>query len=157
MKFWFVQYLLIVVAIISIAGCAIYGEADLKRTPLMFAATQHDISTVRSLLIKDVDIDINAKDKKGHTALMHAASSGKVDIAKLLLDAGSDVNAKNKRHRTALMIAAWHGYIDMAEFLIDAGADVNLKDKDGETALWITIVNGEKRIACMLLMAGAEQ
>jgi serine/threonine-protein phosphatase 6 regulatory ankyrin repeat subunit B len=87
---------------------------------------------------------------------MCAASSGKIDIAKILLDVEADVNAKNKRRSTALIIAAWHGRVNMVEALINAGADVSVKNKDGNTAFKIaTEMNDQKEIARMLVEAGA--
>jgi len=152
MKFRFVQYLLIIVVIIHVAGCVM----DSKVVRLKYATINGDSNIVKSLLAEHRDIIINAKDKKGNTALMYAASNDKIDIAKTLLDAGADVNAINKRRSTALIIAAWHGRVDIVEVLINAGADVSVKNKDGNTALKIAAeINDQKKITSLLVEAGA--
>lgn len=76
MKCRFVRYLLIVVATILVAGCAI----DSKVVRLKYAVINDDINTVKSLLAEHGDMNVNAKDENGNTALMHAASSGEIKI-----------------------------------------------------------------------------
>ncbi len=152
MKFRFVQYLLIVVAITLVARCVIGGEVE----RLLYAAKNKDIITVKNLLAKSEGIDINAVDEDGNTALMLAAFFAKKDIVRALLDAGADVNVKNKKGNTALIIAAWHGRVNMVEALLAKGADVSVKDKYGNTALKIASkAIGNKKIARMLLDVGA--
>ena len=152
MKFRFVQYLLIVVVIILVAGCVM----DSKLVRLKYAAINGDSNILQSLLAEHGEIIINAKDKNGNTALIYAASNEKIDIAKILLVAGADVNAVNKRRSTALITAAWHGRVDIVEALINAGADVSVKNKDGNTALKIaTEINDQKKITSLLVEAGA--
>ena len=154
MKFRFVQYLLIVVAITLVARCVIGGEVE----RLLYAAKNKDIITVKNLLAKSEGIDINAVDEDGNTALMLAAFFAKKDIVRALLDAGADVNVKNKKGNTALIIAAWHGRINMVKLLLAKGVDINVKDKYGNTALKIaTVIRINKEIARMLLKAGAVQ
>ena len=182
MKSTFVQYLLIVVATILVAGCATvykskearlrnasfssktYTEKQLaeqekiyKSTEvrLRYAAINGNTNTVKQLLAKHGDIDVNTKDENGNTALMHAAASSKVIIAKLLLGAGADVHKKNKERNTALIIAVWHGQVNMVEALINAGADVNVKNRNGNTALMLATANERKEIVRLLAAAGA--
>ncbi len=120
----------------------------------MFAAQYGDDITVKRLLIEGVDI--NVKDKNGNTALLHAASNGKVEITKILLNAGTDVNAKNKRRNTTLILAVQYGHIDTVETLLNAGADVSAKNKRGWSALKVASkAIGNKKIARMLLDVGA--
>ena len=182
MKSTFVQYLLIVVATILVAGCATvykskearlrnasfssktYTEKQLaeqekiyKSTEvrLRYAAINGNTNTVKQLLTEHGDIDVNTKDENGNTALMHAAASSKVIIAKLLLGAGADVHKKNKERNTALIIAVWHGQVNMVEALINAGADVNVKNRNGNTALMLATANERKEIVRLLAAAGA--
>lgn len=51
----------------------------------------------------------------GQTALMLAASHGKVETAKLLLEAGAGVNIQDEDGSTALMCAAEHGHKDVVK------------------------------------------
>jgi ankyrin repeat protein len=52
-------------------------------------------------LLLDKNVDINAKDKSGLTALHYATKSGNEAIFELLLSRGSDRNVKGKLGRTA--------------------------------------------------------
>jgi ankyrin repeat protein len=82
----------------------------------------------------DSGAEVNASDKYGQTALMHAAQKRHLEFAKLLIDSGADMNAKTREQEigaqtihcigegrfllhnwTALMFAAATGD---AEFLI---------------------------------------
>jgi len=90
---------------------------------LKYAVINGDISTVKSLLAEYGDININAKDKNGNTALMCAASSDKIDIARILLDAGADVSVGNKGGNTALKIATEiNDQKEIARLRLEAGA-----------------------------------
>jgi uncharacterized protein len=49
--------------------------------------------------------NVNARDATGSTALMLAASRGKVEVVKLLLEQGADVTVRNCAGKTALSLA----------------------------------------------------
>jgi len=72
-----------------------------KETPLMKAAYL-SVPQVVSILIEH-HADVNAKDHKGRTALMHALDNKRyaLQIAKILLDNGADVKAKDDQGNTA--------------------------------------------------------
>jgi len=50
-------------------------------------------------------ININAKDKFGNTALMHAIKDKHIDFAKILISNGADINIVNNNNETSLVIA----------------------------------------------------
>lgn len=77
----------------SLAGSREYG---------MFAtALSHADSDTISLLLRS-GAHVNARDRKGRTALMYAARPHFVDAVKLLLHHGANVNARDTEGRTAL-------------------------------------------------------
>lgn len=92
---------------------------------LIDAVQQDDISTIKTLLAKGVDV--NAKDNYGATALMYAFQDGHSEIVKTLLDNGADVNAKDNNGKTALMAASLKGHSEIVKTLLGKGADVNGK------------------------------
>ena len=65
------------------------------------------IKNMRTLLSKNVNV--NAKDKDGKTALMWAAMDGKKSRVKSLLNKGASIDEKDKTGKTALMWAALEG------------------------------------------------
>ncbi len=85
----------------------------------------------------DNGADFNAKDARGHTALMQAARYGHdPKVVQLLIDNGADVHAKTNNGFTALMNAVCiTDNLKVVQLLIDNFADVNAQDRDGKTAL----------------------
>lgn len=100
-------------------------------TPLMYAAGSWDGSVVNELL--KAGAQVNARSKRGETALMASAVTGMAD--RDLLNAGADVNASNDVGMTALMLLAQRGEPDEIASLLKAGADAHRKDGAGRTAL----------------------
>lgn len=104
-----------------------------KQTPLMLAIIpeKNNIDIVNALI--NANVDINAKDTNGATALMRAATYGQVDIVNVLIKAHADVDIKRNDGQTALMLT-----IDKAikpnEGVIDAliGAHPTLKSQYDE-------------------------
>ena len=53
---------------------------------------------------------------------MSAATSGRVDVVKVLIEKGADVNAKSSTGDTALIRATRYGHPDVVNILRNAGA-----------------------------------
>ncbi len=99
--------------------------------------------------------NLEVRDGRGATPLMHAAAFGNVETLKLLMDAGADVNARNDFDATALLWAARDP--DKARLLIARGADVNSRSKQGRTPLMMaSLLHGGTPIVSLLLAKGAE-
>lgn len=64
-------------------------------TPLMHAAEDNDVATIKQLLAKGVDVD--GQNKHGWTALMLATTRGNQDAVDLLLKAGANPNLISQR------------------------------------------------------------
>jgi len=100
-------------------------------TPLMYAASSYGDSLLSEIV--KAGADVNARSKKGETALMASAVTGMADED--LLNAGAEVNAVNDDGVTALMVLVQRGDPDQVETLLKAGADARTKDSKGRTAL----------------------
>jgi outer membrane lipoprotein-sorting protein len=112
---------------------------DNGNTPLMEAAFQGRLSSVRTLL--DNGADVLAKDSSGRTALMSAiigAHSESNGVAKVLIEHGADVNAKDNHGCTPLILAAKYEVADILEPLLAHGAEIEAIDQWGSTALMNT-------------------
>jgi uncharacterized protein len=99
-------------------------------TPLMRAAGEGRITTVRRLLRKGANV--NKKNETGITALMLAAHGGHVEVVKALLAAGADPNASGGfAHApiftvlTMAMNPSNRNWTEMVDTLIAAGAKIN--------------------------------
>ncbi len=67
--------------------------------------------------------EVNAKSKYDVTALIFAASSGRLDAVKLLLSRGADVNAQDTFYRArAAEMAIGNGHVDVAVLLLQSGS-----------------------------------
>ena len=79
------------------------------RTALMHAvAARAPGATAVVKYLIDSGADVDAKDKKGKTALMRAAQQGSDKMVKALLRRGADARARDLRGRTALDYCAGH-------------------------------------------------
>ena len=79
--------------------------------------------------------DVNARDRRGRTALMHAANKGYVLVVQPLLKAKADPNLRAPDGATALFMAAVHGHSETIELLMKAGADLSIRGPKGKTAV----------------------
>jgi hypothetical protein len=117
----------------AIHATALHGEFEAvnalvgrgARIDLPVAAALGRIEDARRLLA-------GASSQDRHLALSLAASSGQVDIVRLLLDAGEDPNRYNPvgghSHTTPLHQAAGAGHADVVRLLVERGARLDLKD-----------------------------
>lgn len=96
--------------------------------------------------------DINLKAKQnGQTALMLAASHGRIEITKILLECGAEVNLQDNDGSTALMCAAEHGHTEVISLLLShSDCDPLIEDNEGSTALKIALINGHNDIGVLL-------
>lgn len=79
------------------------ARTGLGSTPLHLAATNPDISALKTLLAAGADV--NAKDAEGNTPLHMAAYTNRFEHSKLLLEAGADISAINSGGRTPVAMA----------------------------------------------------
>ena len=68
---------------------------------------------------------MNAIDKDGWTALMHAARYGRYDAADILLKNGADHTIKDESGNTAQSIAELIGFVGVAELIEKHAAKLN--------------------------------
>ncbi len=122
--------------------------------PLVDAIKSADIDAVRELLAHDVDV--NAEEADGTTALHWAAHKGDVDTVSMLLRADADVDARNRYAVTPLALAAGRGSAPIVEALLDAGADPNTSLPEGETVLMAAARTGSVEVIRLLLRNGAD-
>ena len=117
------------------------------------AAERRDREAVHALL--EQNVDVNAPQGHGATALAWAAHWDDLETADLLIRAGANVNAPNDLNVTPLMLAATNGSEAMAAKLLAAGADPNVTRSSGETALFLAARAGAAPVVRLLLAHGA--
>ncbi|KAE8305550.1 Kinase, NEK [Giardia duodenalis] len=119
-------------------------QTDLSLFKLIYAAHTNDMETVR-MLANEKDC-IGQRDKRGMTALMHAAQQGHGGPVELLVE--KEKGIKDKNGWTALMHAAHGNHPEVARILIPH--EHGRKSKNGRTALMIAAQEGHAEAASVL-------
>jgi ankyrin repeat protein len=122
--------------------------------PLVDAVKAGNTETVRTLLGKQVDA--NAAEVDGTTALHWAAHFDNLAAADLLMKAGANVRAANRYGATPLWLACINGSAAMVDRLLSAGADPNTKMPEGDTALMTAARTGNVAAVKALILRGAD-
>ena len=112
-----------------------YWEPDEANSHNAFhCACAFGLQTAVCNILDSENADIDAATAIGNTALIRAASSGYVDLIKLLLIRGADPMKANW-YGTALHCAAEAGQCESIRLLLDSGINVDLRDTFGRTPL----------------------
>lgn len=116
------------------------------------------------------DIEVDARDRIGRTALSYAAEWGKYDAAKALLDGGASVftrvwnltgsddghNPEFSCGATPLWWAAWRSQASIVDLLLRRGANPNSRTTAGRSPLQDSCWEGDIASARLLLDKGAD-
>jgi ankyrin len=121
---------------------------------LIEAVRNQDPDAVRALLTEQVDV--NAPQPDGATALHWAVHWENVELADLLIGAGADVTVENDLGVTPLVMACSSGNGALVGMLLMAGADPNATLAGGETALMAASRAGSLQAVDALLAQGAD-
>jgi len=147
-----------------IARYAHYAESSLPKrsldaaentrglTLLIWAAYRGGLQT--DLL--DREGTLNAKTYLGVTALIAAAQSGNLEVARWLMDQGAEIDATDLSGNTALMTALAFGRSEIARDLIGKNADIGRGNRKGLTPLHYAAGNGDFETVKLLLEKGAD-
>ena len=134
-----------------VAHPSLAASRDLR---LVDAAEHREAGVVRALLAEDVDV--NAPQADGATALHWAVHWDDRDTADLLIRAGANVNAANDHGVSPLSLACLNGSPALVERLLEAGADPNAARATGETPLMTAAHTGSVNVVQALLSYGAD-
>ena len=109
----------------------------------------------RMRVLLEQQIDVNARDDEGWTALHRAAYGGQSTISLMLLNAGANVNYSSGYYGNALQCAALQGHEELVRLLLEGGANVNQQGGYHGTALLAATCQGHETTVEILLEAGA--
>lgn len=128
-------------------GVALIGASFAARrllrlmAPIHACARRGQTDKLKRVLALGVDVDL--RDKRGHTPLHCAVISGHEDAAMLLLESGADMEALNERGESALFTAASNRDLPVLRLLLDYGANVHSKNENGSTLTHIAASEGD--------------
>ena len=99
-------------------------------SPLMIASIKGLTPVAARLLAQGADVN-----KPGWTALHYAATSGHLDIMRMLLEKYAYIDASSPNGSTPLMMASMYGTSAAVKLLLESGADPTIKNGQGLTAI----------------------
>ncbi|MCY3859513.1 MAG: ankyrin repeat domain-containing protein [Gammaproteobacteria bacterium] len=115
-----------------------------------------DLKRVTSVLESDPTC-MNQRDRRGLTALHHAARCGHIELIKALIVRGADIHATNRHGHVPLSIAVEERQIESTEVLLANGADPNARGGHYRgSALHRAVLHRSLPIVKALLNAGAD-
>ena len=117
----------------------------------MTAAWRYLITAGLGVLLLRADVEVNAAEPDGSTALHRASYRDDLESADRLIRAGANVNAANDLGVTPLWAASQNGSTAMVKRLLDAGANPNLALLAGETPVMVASRSGYPDVVEMLL------
>ena len=133
-----------------------YWEADeVNSETAFYTACKFGLEATVCNMLDSEDIDVDAATLIGTTALIAAASSGNVDIIKLLMSRGADPTKANW-YGTALHCAAEAGQCEAIQVLLDSGMNIDLRDNFGRTPLHCASDQRHRLAIELLLDMGAD-
>jgi ankyrin repeat protein len=113
-----VRWLLISLLSLVVVFPAIRGQAA-GDNPLVTAAKNGDVQSVRALIAKRADVNVPGND--GSSALLWAAYNGEVEMTRALLAAGAVVDMANRYGVTPLLQASRAGDTAVMQVLLERG------------------------------------
>lgn len=143
--------------IVSLGMAAVSLGAAGNDAPLADAAQRGDTAAVLSLL--EQQVDVNAAQGDGATALHWTVYLNDADTTALLIGAGANVSAPNNYGVTPLGLASKNGHAAIIEQLVEAGVDPNDPTQAvnaGETPLMLAARSGQVDAVTLLLNVGAD-
>jgi serine/threonine-protein phosphatase 6 regulatory ankyrin repeat subunit B len=132
-------------------GVAADAADERGLSPLVLAARNNHIATMRALIEGGADIDLRRGGTDGWPALMHAINRGHRQAAMTLLEWGANPDARGKCGYSALMMAAGCGDRDLVAALLAHGADPSARQPLGFTAMDYAIGYGHDQIVSLLI------
>lgn len=138
--------------LLAAAGVGVAADSPQSLVDLVRAGEREAVLAA----ITSPDLDVDAADDDGATALLWATHAVDHQLVRALLQAGADANRANRYGATPLAEAVKLGDVALATLLLDAGAHVDSPNADNQTALMLAASIGALETAKLLLARGAQ-
>jgi ankyrin repeat protein len=142
-----------VIGLLSL-GAATFSPAIAQQETLVDLVRSGNREAVLAA-ITSPDIEIDAQEPDGSTALLWATHKVDHELVRALLKAGAKANVANRFGTSPLTEAVKIIDVDLVRMLLEAGADVNTSNQDNQTALMLAASLGSLEIAKQLIERGA--
>ncbi len=117
-------------------GLDVNDSDENQMTALHWACYLGKQPMVKLLLTTDIDVD--ARDIKGNTAMHYAVQHSNTSIP-LLAEAGAAIDVPNQNRRTPLLLACEIGKVGAVKTLCELGAEVNIDTHAEHSLVWLAI------------------
>lgn len=126
-------------------------------TPLIFSSYMGYVGAVK-VLLQQKEIDINAQEENGATALYAASQQGYESVVLALLERGASLNIARYDGDLPLTVACQHGNMEALKVLRErGGADINTWTQGRQTNCLISAcLHGHYDVASLALSWGAD-
>ncbi|XP_022243336.1 transient receptor potential cation channel subfamily A member 1-like [Limulus polyphemus] len=104
---------------------------DIRDSPMRIikAAASGNLEELDRLMTGD-EKRLNYRDKKGRTALHHAASQNRVECVQFIHEHGGDINAQDYDGNTALHLAVESNALETISYLLSNKADSSIRNNE---------------------------
>ena len=117
--------------------------------PFVYAVSINNFELVKFFL-NESEINIDAIDELGDTALIKASEKGNIEIVNYLINNNADINYQNQQGLTPAMKAAERNNLHVFKLLLDKNVDITKSDYTGRTLKEIAENSRDKRILKLL-------
>jgi len=111
-----------------------YKQTFPKKPSLFDCARSGDLLSLAELIQENPELDLEARNPSGFSALMLAAYKDQKDFAEALLRAGVDVESRDCIGNTVLMASSFKGNLPIIDLLLSYGADPSATNSSGMNA-----------------------
>jgi polar amino acid transport system substrate-binding protein len=115
--------------LLDLSGTQVDTRSKQDETPLMIAALKGHTAFAKRMIARGADVN-----KTGWTPLHYAATSGHLEMIKLLVDEHAYIDTESPNQSTPLMLAAMYGTEAAVKLLLQEGADPSVKNQLGLNA-----------------------
>jgi len=145
----------VLAAVLLALGAAALASADPRPQTLVDLIRAGNREAVLAA-ITSPDIDVNAAEPDGSTALLWATYAVDHDLVRALLKRGAKASVTNRFGSSPLTEAVKLGDVELVRMLLEARADPESPNQDGQTALMLASNIGSVKIAELLIKRGAK-
>lgn len=129
------------------------NSRDPKGMPALMLAVRRESPRVFDALLAHADIDVNARNAAGESALMLTAIAGDLEASQRLIDRGATVQHEGW---SPLHYAASGPSTALVRVLLERGANVDALAPNGTTPLMLAAQHAPEATVDLLLQRGAD-